>query len=467
MAKYFVSPYTKYYEELNGATDIVSKAKSIVDESSSLVTTITNLQSQLDSSEWAEMGYQELVTTTVPNFKSRFEMLKNNLSGALQVACDLSINTLLPLVKELKTKDEEYEAKLNELNSLVEPSPKYETTVKNGITVDTGNLTSAYAAYEKKKSDLTKIVDDLKIELEKLIKDIDKSVEDIKACNNSVTDFNGVSASSPVTTEIEGLELTKEEEELVAVAKELVEETEENEKTEEATATTTSDDTFSTPADLASVTGVSYNNGKTILYNDVGTQEDGYSRKILTSHGKVVTVFQQGWCENIPFANKNGNNLKNAGCGFNALAAIMSSKYEDITPEQVFVEMGREFMYASSIKKYLEGRYNIPVGSREEVSRYDYDAYKAHLVEEVSKGNMVMTTVNARNDNKYTNNSHWVAIVDYDPEKDEFYISDSADIRDYNAAPIDADRFLKVYSVNTNVIYIADDTNYSKYNANL
>ena len=30
-----------------------------------------------------------------------------------------------------------------------------------------------------------------------------------------------------------------------------------------------------------------------------------------------------------------------------------SSKYEDITPEQVFVEMGREFMYASSIKKYF------------------------------------------------------------------------------------------------------------------
>ena len=80
---------------------------------------------------------------------------------------------------------------------------------------------------------------------------------------------------------------------------------------------------------------------------------------------------------------------------------------------------------------------------------------------------MVITTVKARNDNKYTNNSHWVAIVDYDPVKDEFYISDSADIRDYNAAPIDADRFLKVYSVNTNVIYIADDTNYSKYNANL
>lgn len=477
MAKYFVSPYTKYYEELNGATDIVSKAKSIVEESSSLVTTITNLQSQLDSSEWAEMGYQELVTTTIPNLKGRFEILKTNLTGSLQVACDLSINTLLPLIKNLKIKDEEYESKLNELNSLVEPSPKYETTVKNGKTVDTGNVTSAYAAYEKKKAELTKIVDDLKIELEKLVKDIDKSIEDVKACNNSVTDFNGVSASSSSTTEIEGLELTKKEEELVAAAQELVEKTEESEETEEVptesisaettSIETTSTDTFKTPVDLADIKGVSYNNGKTILYNDLGTQEDGYSRKILTSHGKVVTVFQQGWCENIPFAKKNGNNLRNAGCGFNALAAIMSSKYEDITPEQVFVEMGREFMYASSIKKYLEGSYNIPVGSREEVSRYDYNAYKAHLVEEVSKGNMVMTTVNARNDNKYTNNSHWVAIVDYDPEKDEFYISDSADIRDYNAAPIDADRFLKVYSVNTNVIYIADDTNYAKYNGNL
>ena len=72
---------------------------------------------------------------------------------------------------------------------------------------------------------------------------------------------------------------------------------------------------------------------------------------------------------------------------------------------------------------------------------------------------MVMVTVDDRY-NKYTNNNHWVAIVDYDSNTDQFYISDSADTNDDNAAPIDVDTFLQKYSVNTNVIYIADSSGY-------
>lgn len=443
MAIYFVPPYSKYYEELNGATHIVSKAGEVVSNSSTLVSTIGKLQSQMDASEWKELGQEQLVTTTIPALKDRFQKFKDNVTNALQVACTESINTLLPLVTTLKEKDELYEKTLNELNNLKEPSKKYETREQNGKEVDTGEFTSEYSAYLQKKEELTKLVADLKKEIEALIVQIDGVVNKIKALNGSVVDFETVSAASG--GEVEGLELTEEEEEIVEKTEEMV---------EEAVASGVYDDL---------VGGISYNNGETILFNDIGGQEAGYSRKLLTSHGKVVTVFQQFWCEGIPFENGK-NTLKNAGCGFNALASILSSKYPDITPEKVFTDMGRKFMYASSIKNYCEGAYGIKVGSREEVSRYDYQAYKAHLVEEVSKGNMVMTTVNARNDNKYTNNSHWVAIVDYDPIKDEFYVTDSADNRDYNAAPIDADRFLKVYSVNTNVVYIADDTNYAKYN---
>lgn len=443
MATYFVPPYSKYYEELNGATHIVSKAGEVANSANTLVSTIEKLQSQMDASEWKELGQEQLVTSTIPALKDRFKKFKDNVTNGLQAACTESINTLLPLVTTLKEKDEAYEKAVNELNSLKEPSPKYETKTENGKTVDTGELTSAYSAYVQKKDELTKLIADLKKEIEDLIKQIDGVVNDIKALNGSVVDFDKVSAAA--SGEVAGLELTKEEEQIVEETQQLVEQAVEN----------------GTYDDL--VGGISYNNGATILYNDMGGQDEGYSRKLLTSHGKVVTVFQQFWCEGIPFANGK-NTLKNAGCGFNALASILSSKYPDITPEKVFTDMGRKFMYASSIKDYCEGAYGIKVGSREEVSRYDYAAYRAHLIEEVSKGNMVMTTVNARNDNKYTNNSHWVAIVDYDPKRDEFYITDSADNRDYNADPIDVDRFLKVYSVNTNVIYIADDSNYHKYN---
>lgn len=442
MAIYFKDPYKKYYDELGGATGIVSKASELVGSASTLVSTISKLQSQLDVSAWKELGQEQLVTVTVPALKERFDKFKSNITNSLQVACTKAINSLLPLVTTLKEKDELYESKLEELNNLKEPSPKYEKDEKGN---DTGEVTSAYAEYEKKKKELTELVEKLKKELEELITNIDKEVEAIKGLNGSVVDFNTVSAasgnkeeSSDKIEEIEGLELTEKEEEIVEAVTAAVEEQEEKEK-----------------VDYSSL----YGTGQTLLFNDEGSQEEGYSRKILTSHGKVVTVFQQGWCEKIGFSDSD-NNLRNAGCGFNALASILSSKYEGVTPEDVFVGMGRKFMYASSIKNYCENELGILVGSRDEVPRKNYSAYKEHITTEVLKGNMVMTTVDGRYNNKYTNNSHWVAIVDYDPVNDWFYISDSADIRDLNAPPIDADLFLKNYSVNTNVIYIADSSGY-------
>ena len=450
MAIFFVTPYTKYYEELSAATGIVGKASELAGSASTLSTTIGKLQSQLDASEWKELGQEQLVTVTIPAFKDRVDKFKSNITNGLQAACTESINTLLPLVTTLKEKDELYEKKLEELNNLKEPSPKYETTTRNGKTVDTGELTSAYKEYEKKKKELTDLVEQLKKELEELIVTIDATVESIKALNGSVVSFGAVSAKdekedtteetveTEAIEEIEGLTLTQQEEEYVEAVTAAVEEAEN--KGDE---------------NLTSLLGT----GQTLLLNDEGSKEEGYSRKIVTSHGKVVTVFQQGWNENLQFVDT-GKTLRSAGCGYNALASILSSKYDDVTPEKVFVAMGQKFMYAGSIKTFLENQLGIPVGTRDEVSRNDYSAYREHLTTEVSKGNMVMVTVDARYNNKYTNNNHWVAIVDYDAETDQFYISDSADTNDDNAAPIDVDTFLKKYSVNTNVIYIADTSGY-------
>ena len=443
MAIFFVTPYTKYYEELNASTDIVGKASTLSGNVSSLIKSVEKLQSQLESSDWKELGQEQLVTVSVPALKERLEKFQASVSNGLQVACTESINTLLPLVTTLKEKDELYEKKLDELNSLKEPSPKYETKRVNGKDVDTGELTSEYKKYEKKKKELTELVNQLKKELEELIVNIDSTVGTIKGLNGSVASFNAVKGSNNATedeeiSEIEGLDLTAKEEEYVAMATEAV-----NKALE------------SGDEDLSSLLG----SGQTILLNDEGSQEDGYSRKIVTSHGKVVTVFQQGWNENLRFVDT-GKTLRSAGCGYNALASILSSKYDDVTPEKLFVAMGQKFLYAGTIKNYLENELGIPVGSRDEVSRSNYPAYKNHLTTEVSKGNMVMVTVDSRYNNKYTNNTHWVAIVDYDPKTDQFYISDSADKNDDNAAPIDADTFLKKYSVNTNVIYLADSSGY-------
>ena len=117
----------------------------------------------------------------------------------------------------------------------------------------------------------------------------------------------------------------------------------------------------------------------------------------------------------------------------------------------------------------MEDNYNIKVGDRNEVERKNYEEYKNHLTEEVSKGNFVLVTVEGKRDTKYTakDKTHWVVVVDYDEDTDQFYISDSGDKKNVNYEPIDVDTFLKKYSVNTNVIYIEDDSAYYNYGANL
>lgn len=432
MATLFNDPYKMYYDKLKGSISLTSSGNEISSSGSSITNIMTRLSSQIQTAIWNELGYKELLTVSIPALSGRCAILQSNLS-ILNEACKKAMNSLLPNLTSLKEKCESYEEVSQALSSLVEP----DRDDKN------------YNDYLRTKRSLEQDLKNLYNEIETLKVTCDSDANAIKALDGSIKDFTGVTISSGnIPTQIEevvGLTLTEDETTFVAaLEKSLAEEAEV--------------EGISYEDKLNNVSGL-YTDGKTILYNDVGGQEYGYSRKIQTSHGKLVTVFQQGWNQRMYFSNSN-KTLASGGCGFNALASILSSKYSDITPEKVFSDMGRKFMYASDIKNYLESVYNIKVGSREEVSRNDYSAYKQHLVEEVSKGNMVMTTVGPGPDAKYTKSNHWVAIVDYDKENDQFYVTDSNDPNDSNAGPIDADTFLKKYSINTNVVYIADDSGY-------
>lgn len=441
MAKYFVDPYKNYYEKLSAASSLTTDGTTAVSDISSATGIVSQLQSQLEVSKWKELGYDELVTSVIPSFKARFDTLSANIA-VLNQACSEAISGLLPILVDLKEKDEKLEETINELNNLTEPSPKYESVYRNGKYVQTNNVTDAYAAYEQRKSELEVQRDTLDSEALELVENANNKVESIKALNANIKDFGDLSTGT--TVEIEGLELTETEEAILSALENAVEDTTTEHSALDATAVDTS----------------VYGNGRTILLNDAGSREEGYSRQVITSHGKLVTVFQQAWNDNLRYLDHNGWTIRTNGCGYNALASILSSKYPGITPEYVFCEIGGKFMYAGTIKTYLESRFNIPVGSREEVPRSDYQAYRQHLITEVSKGNMVMCTVQRGPDAKYTQKSHWVAIVDYDPATDSFYVTDSNDQKDKNAGPIDVDTFLKKYSVNTNVIYIADTSGY-------
>ena len=453
MATFFVNPYTMYYEKLNSATAMVGNSKTFLQDAENVLSILKRLQTHISSSSWKELGSSELATTSIPALISRVEMLNTNISSGLVVACDKSINTLLPDLIKLKEKDVEYEAKKKELEDCINSEPSNKYVVKKGKT--TSEYTSEYASYLEKRARLEKEVNDLETEIKELIAKIDATVSEITALNGSSSKFGAVSTGG--ISEVEGATLTETEAALVDVLNNVV--------TEYSTeAGLTYDQSLDT---LAGVTST----GKTVLYNDVGTYESGlgYNRQILTSHGKMVNVFQQAWCKNTSQFKYNDiendpKSLRSSGCGYNALASIMSSKYPNITPEQLFLEMGRKSLYASNIKTHLESNYGIKVGYRDDFSG-DADK-KNKIIQEVMKGNMVICTVDGRTDYKYTKQGHWVSIVDYDPKTDEFYVTDSNDQDSSNAPPIDATRFLRDYEINSNIIYIADDSGYrEKVNA--
>lgn len=451
MGKFFIDPYKMYYEKLNGASSMVQKSTSLLENSENVVSIFSRLHSQVSSSSWKELGSTELVNTSIPALKTRADMLSSNIESCLVVACDKAINTLLPDLILLKGKDELYEAKVNELNSLVEPSPKY--VVIMGKQTDT--YTSAYSNYIKKKTDLEKEISDLEKEINEIISRCDATANAIKGLDGAVKSFG--STTSGAISEVTGIELTENEKLVSNKLDEFIENLEDVDVTTSATGSA-----------IAAVA-----KGKTVLYNDVGGYEYGYSRVIQTSHGKKVIVFQQAWCDNSskymyndsPNDNKS---LRSSGCGYNALASILSSEYPDITPEELFLDMGRKSLYSGDIKKYVEAKYGIPVGDREDYwypngdGKVDYsEVYKKEkLAEEISKGNMVLCTVGPGPDCKYTKQGHWVSLVDYDPASDQFYVTDSNDQDDSNAAPIDALTFLKNYEKNSNVFFIADDSGY-------
>lgn len=67
---------------------------------------------------------------------------------------------------------------------------------------------------------------------------------------------------------------------------------------------------------------------------------------------------------------------------------------------------------------------------------------------------MVICTVVAGPDAKYTRRGHWVSLVDYDPATNQVWVTDSNDRNNKNAGPIDLITFLKNYEVNSNIVYL-------------
>ncbi len=432
MAKYFVEPYVTYYNKLASASSITSSASTVKDESDELLNTYGRLSAQVEGAMWQELGYVELASNSVPHLASYAKELNNNITTGLVVACNKSINELYPTLVTFKSKDEEYENTMSALSQAQEKIKTISSTKKDSKGNNVRN--EEYYSLSDKITAYNESVVKLRQELEELKKSADDKVNDIKMLDRSIT-LSDITTSSEQATD--STQITEQEE-----------------------TKTTKEDTKETNEEQTTImNGVTYSGttGKTRVDTNCGSQEKGYSRIVYTSRGKVIKVFQQAWNENLQYAS--GGGLRGKGCGYNALASILTAVDSSITPEKVFKMGTGSDLYASAVKKIVENNYGIPVGYRlkGDMNRSDY--YKK-IAKELSKGNMVICTVVAGPDAKYTRRGHWVSLVDYDPATNQVWVTDSNDRNNKNAGPIDLITFLKNYEVNSNIVYLNDTSGY-------
>lgn len=172
MAIFFKEPYNNYYEKFSKASSLINDAKSISTNAQELSNHTNRIISQLQSSNWKELGIEEITSSILPVLIKRIGIFEENVSKSLEKVCEKSINDLLPKLSQLKESDESYERTLNEYNSLSEPANKF---VDN-----TSQYTSDYASYLDRKSKLESEKNSLSEKIDTLLQQIDSTVKYIK-----------------------------------------------------------------------------------------------------------------------------------------------------------------------------------------------------------------------------------------------------------------------------------------------
>ena len=187
MATYYVDPYTKYYDKLNSASDMSSNATSIASGMTESRAIIQGLNSTVSTSNWNELGLQQISQNIFPAMMEYGETISNNIENVLKAAADKATGELLPEVKKLKEEDEKLDELKNELSSLSAPS-QYDSD---------GKTNPAYTTYLNKKNELETKINESKTKCEEYKANCDSIANAIKAMDANIEEkeFNNGSSS--------------------------------------------------------------------------------------------------------------------------------------------------------------------------------------------------------------------------------------------------------------------------------
>lgn len=180
MSQYYTETYKNYYDKLTAHSPDTS---SIEEKILELEENAKKLESHINGTTWKELAKTEVQTNIVPKINSRVSVYIENITNSLLPAAYKANNELYPLLKDIKAKDEEYDALQNEINANLE----------NGV--DTSSLKS-------KQETLAQEMQSISSEINKIVNDI-KSLSSMKNLDGNAQESISKTVTSKAPTENE------------------------------------------------------------------------------------------------------------------------------------------------------------------------------------------------------------------------------------------------------------------------
>jgi len=207
----YFNKYEKYYESLKNNLNMVNLSSELALECSNIYNVIISICfNSVSESPWNESGKSIVVNSIFENMKQSITMLKDFISNNLVKACDLSINSLLPKIEEIRTKNIELDdiaekisimsEEIIQINESLANTPRWiMVTLEDGTSVQKGNerymelscklneLHEQFFVLCDKNSELTDILKSLCMEADEYINDI-LSLDALSSDGSLVTD---------------------------------------------------------------------------------------------------------------------------------------------------------------------------------------------------------------------------------------------------------------------------------------
>lgn len=151
MTKYFTSVYKNYYDKISNS-NIINNSSALNEKIDLLNSTINNYCDYVSSCSWSESGKNSLISSYIPNMNSKVDVVKKN-SSSLNNTAGLVANELFSLLKELKSKDEEYTSIQNEVRNGVSTKKSELDNLDNQIVSLVNNIDSKILSIKNGKND--------------------------------------------------------------------------------------------------------------------------------------------------------------------------------------------------------------------------------------------------------------------------------------------------------------------------